>query len=73
MLYRCKIVVDDTIMYDRTLKSLRLIAEDLGLPYSRIADIHSRQKEKKTKFKYEPKILIEKINKELPPQDEEII
>ncbi len=61
MLYNCKVIVNDTIMYDKTLKSMRLIAEDLGVPYSRIADCNTRPISKKSKFRYEPKIIVKAV------------
>ncbi len=48
-------------MYDKTLKSMRLIAEDLGVPYSRIADCNTRPISKKSKFRYEPKIIVKAV------------
>ena len=71
MLYNCKVIVDDTIMYDKTLKSMKLIAEDLGVPYSRIADCNTRPIIKKSKFKYEPRIIVKRV-KTIEDGEEEI-
>tara|TARA_R100000935_G_C2732648_1_gene122592 strand:+ start:28 stop:300 length:273 start_codon:yes stop_codon:yes gene_type:complete len=73
-MYNCKIFVDDNIVYDKTLKSMKLIAQDLGVPYSRIADTNTRPHPKKKKmFKFDPVFLITKIKTDLQKDNEENI
>tara|TARA_R110002012_G_scaffold178487_2_gene343601 strand:- start:5412 stop:5675 length:264 start_codon:yes stop_codon:yes gene_type:complete len=73
-MYNCKIFINDNIVYDKTLKSMKLLAQDLDVPYSRIADSNTRPHPKKKKlFKFDPVFQITKIKKDLPPQDKENI
>ena len=60
-MYNCKVIVNGDTLYDDNHTTLKTIAFNLGLPYSRVADIHTRPTIKKTKFIYEPKIIITKI------------
>tara|TARA_S200002703_G_scaffold13611_1_gene11925 strand:+ start:1539 stop:1799 length:261 start_codon:yes stop_codon:yes gene_type:complete len=72
-MYNCKIFINDNIVYDKTLKSMKLIAQDLGVPYSRIADSNTRPHPKKKKlFKFDPVFKITKIKKDLPNDTENI-
>ena len=60
-MYNCKVMINNEVVYDDNHTTLKIIAFNLGLPYSRVADLHTRPTIKKTKFIYEPKIIITKI------------
>ena len=53
--------INNEVVYEDNHTTLKTIAFNLGLPYSRVADIHTRPTIKKTKFIYEPKIIITRI------------
>tara|TARA_R110001592_G_scaffold153_4_gene902 strand:+ start:695 stop:859 length:165 start_codon:yes stop_codon:yes gene_type:complete len=52
-------------LHNQDYKSLKDLAEDIGLSYNIIADLHSgRRKENKRKdFRFQPKIEISRIEK----------
>ena len=60
-MYNCKVMINNEVVYYDNHTTLKIIAFNLGLPYSRVADLHTRPTIKKTKFIYEPKIIITKI------------
>ena len=67
MKFICKVYhpEQDYILLHKEFNSLKELGDELGLSYNQIADISSEKKKKKDyrKFKYYPKIEIEKINK----------
>tara|TARA_R110000824_G_scaffold32682_9_gene105380 strand:+ start:257 stop:478 length:222 start_codon:yes stop_codon:yes gene_type:complete len=54
--------LQDTILHKGEYISLREIADDLNLSYHQVADISIGRKKFNTKFKYQPKIEINKIS-----------
>tara|TARA_R100001369_G_scaffold54939_1_gene81831 strand:+ start:132 stop:353 length:222 start_codon:yes stop_codon:yes gene_type:complete len=54
--------LQDTILHKGEYISLRDIADDLNLSYHQVADISIGRKKFNTKFKYQPKIEINKIS-----------
>ena len=67
-MYKCKVFHDGDspiILCECVCGSLKEIAEELGLSYQQVADISSTARKKKdfTKFKFYPKIEIERIKK----------
>ena len=65
-MFDCKIYVmineEKVYMLDKQFKTLKLIAEELGITYQQAADLSSRKEIKKyTKFKFFPNIEITKI------------
>jgi hypothetical protein len=60
----CKVCVGDTELHSKEYKTLKEIAEDLGLTYQQIADISVGRMKKFSRggFKYQPSIEIQKIS-----------
>ena len=60
----CKVCVGDTELHSAEYKTLKEIAEDLGLSYQQAADISVGRMKKFIKggFKYQPTIDIQKIS-----------
>lgn len=60
----CKVCVGDTELHSKEYKTLKEIAEDLGLTYQQTADISVGRMKKFMKggFKYQPNIEIQKIS-----------
>ena len=54
--------LQDTILHKGEYISLKEIADDLNLSYHQVADISIGRKKFNTKFKYQPKIEINKIS-----------
>ena len=71
-MFNCKIYHDigettSMTLHNQDYKCLKEIAEDLGLTYQQVADLSSRKDKKDyQKFKYFPKIEINRIKKESP-------
>lgn len=69
MKFICKIYHDhgdqQFILLNKEFDNLKILADFLGLTYNQLADLSSDKKKKKDyrKFKYYPKIEIEKIYK----------
>ena len=65
-MYSCKIYHDGMPpLFEGEYKTLKNIAEVLGLTYQQVADLSSRRTLKKyQEFKYFPKIEIQRIKKE---------
>ena len=60
--YACEVSINDTILMPLTeFKTLKDIADILGMTYSQIADINSGRVSKKYSFKFMPNINIIKI------------
>lgn len=66
-MFNCKIYHnDDVILLNKDFKTLNEISIELGLTYQQVADFSSRkQKKNYQKFKYFPKIEINRIQKEI--------
>tara|TARA_R110002096_G_scaffold5794_3_gene26665 strand:- start:103 stop:306 length:204 start_codon:yes stop_codon:yes gene_type:complete len=60
----CKVCVGETELHSKEYRSLKEIAEDLGLSYQQAADISVGRLKKfvKGSFKYQPTIDIQKIS-----------
>ena len=65
--FNCKIVLNENELHNKDYKSLKEISEDLGLSYAIIADLSNGRKQSKKydNFKYQPKIEISRISKNL--------
>ena len=65
--FNCKIVLNENELHNKDYKSLKEISEDLGLSYSIIADLSNGRKQSKKydNFKYQPKISISRLTKNL--------
>ena len=69
-MFNCKIYHDigettSMTLHNQDYKCLKDIAEDLGSTYQQVADLSSRKEKKEyQKFKYFPKIEINRIKKE---------
>ena len=63
--FNCTITQNEMELHNQDYKSLKDLAEDIGLSYNIIADLHSgRRKENKRKdFRFQPKIEISRIEK----------
>ena len=61
--WRILIKQGEQILHEETYKTLKDAGEDLGLTYSQICELgpHGRNKKKSIRFKFMPKIVIEKI------------
>jgi hypothetical protein len=60
--YCCEVSINDTLLMPmREFKTLKDIAEDLGMTYNQIADISCGRVVKKYKFKFMPSIVIHKL------------
>ena len=67
-MFHCKIYQDlgpaSVTLLDRRFKTLKEISKELGLTYQQVADLSSRKTKKDyQKFKYYPKIEIQRIAK----------
>ena len=67
-MFYCKISQDfgsaSVTLLEREFKSLKDISKELGLTYQQVADLSSRKTKKEyQKFKYYPKIQIQRIAK----------
>tara|TARA_R110000824_G_scaffold184730_1_gene365643 strand:- start:97 stop:318 length:222 start_codon:yes stop_codon:yes gene_type:complete len=67
-MFQCKIYQDfdhgSVTLLDRKFKTLKEISNELGLTYQQVADLSSRKTKKDyQKFKYYPKIEIQRIAK----------
>ena len=67
-MFQCKIYQDfdhgSVTLLDRKFKTLKEISNELGLTYQQVADLSSRKTKKEyQKFKYYPKIEIQRIAK----------
>ena len=67
-MFTCKIYQDlgpaSVTLLEKEFKSLKEISIELGLTYQQVADLSSRTKQKEyQKFKYYPKIVIQRIPK----------
>ena len=61
--YSCEVSINNTILMPLTeFKTLKDIANELGMTYSQITDINSGRVSKKYNFKFMPNIKIKKIN-----------
>ena len=58
-----KITQGDIVLHDNKYKTLRDAGDELGLTYSQICELgpNGRNKKKSIRFKFMPKIVIEKI------------
>tara|TARA_R110000851_G_scaffold212543_6_gene365192 strand:+ start:1517 stop:1735 length:219 start_codon:yes stop_codon:yes gene_type:complete len=70
-MFQCKIYQDfdhgSVTLLDRKFKTLKEISNELGLTYQQVADLSSRKTKKEyQKFKYYPKIEIQRIAKNRP-------
>ena len=63
--FNCTITQNDIELHNEDYLTLKDLADDIGLSYHIVADMHSgRRKENKRKqFKYQPKINISRIEK----------
>ena len=60
--YKCKVTINDYELMPLTeFKTLRDIADTLGMTYSQISDINIGRVSKKYSFKYMPDIYIERL------------
>jgi hypothetical protein len=64
MKFFCEVKVMDTIIHSETYDTLRDICKELNLSYQQVADISCKRRNKfdDNKFKYAPKITINKIS-----------
>lgn len=64
--FNCKITQNDTELHNQDYLTLKDLADDIGLSYPIVADIHTgRRKDNKRKtFRFQPKIEISRIEKE---------
>ena len=64
--FNCKITQNDVELHNHDYKSLKDIADDIGLSYPIVADIHTgrRKNNKRKQFKFQPNIEITRIRKE---------
>jgi len=68
IMFQCKISQDfdhgSITLLDRRFNTLKEISNELGLTYQQVADLSSKKKKKEyQKFKYYPKIEIQRIAK----------
>ena len=75
-MFNCKVYQEcgsaSMTLMNQDFKNLKEIAEELGLTYQQVADISSRGGMKNyQKFKYYPKILIQRIPKNKSNEDKE--
>tara|TARA_R110001592_G_scaffold197997_1_gene446166 strand:+ start:218 stop:433 length:216 start_codon:yes stop_codon:yes gene_type:complete len=63
--FNCKITQNDIQLHDQDYQTLKDLADDIGLSYHIVADLHSgrRKENKRQQFKYQPKIEISRIEK----------
>ena len=63
--FNCKITQNDIQLHDQDYQTLKDLADDIGLSYNIIADLHGgrRKENKRQQFKYQPKIEISRIEK----------
>ena len=64
--FNCTITQQDIELHNKNYKTLGDLAKDIGLTYNIVANISSGRKldKKLSSFKYYPKIVISRINKE---------
>lgn len=64
--FNCIITQNEIELHNQDYKSLKDIAEDIGLSYNIIADLHCgrRKQNKRQEFKFQPKIKITRLDKE---------
>ena len=63
-MYNCKISQSEQILMNKNFDNLKQISEETGLSYNQVADLSSRPIDKSyQKYKYYPKIVIKKIDK----------
>ena len=67
MKFFCEVKVMDTIILSETYDTLRDICKELNLTYQQVADISAKRRNKfhENKFKYAPRITINKISPNL--------
>jgi len=63
--FNCKITQNDMELHNQDYLTLKDLADDIGLSYHIIADLHSgrRKNNKRQQFKFQPKIEIKRIEK----------
>lgn len=63
--FNCKITQNDMELHNQDYLTLKDLADDIGLSYHIIADLHSgrRKNNKRQQFKFQPKIEINRIEK----------
>ena len=54
--FNCKITQNDIQLHDQDYQTLKDLADDIGLSYHIVADLHSgrRKENKRQQFKYQP-------------------
>jgi len=60
--YNCVVKIDDIIIHNQDYISLKDIATELDLTYYQVANISAGRYKEKTNFKYQPRVLINKIS-----------
>tara|TARA_R100001530_G_scaffold135350_1_gene112346 strand:- start:715 stop:948 length:234 start_codon:yes stop_codon:yes gene_type:complete len=75
-MFNCKVFQEcgsaSMTLMNQDFKNLKEIASELGLTYQQVADISSREGLKNyQKFKYYPKILIQRIPKNISSENKE--
>jgi len=65
--FNCKITQNDMELHNHDYKTLKDLAEDIGLSYNIVADMHCgrRKGNKRKQFKFQPKIEITRIEKSM--------
>jgi len=65
--FNCKITQNETELHNHDYQTLKDLADDIGLSYSIVADIHTnrRKNNKRKQFRFQPTIEITRIEKEL--------